>query len=208
MAKSSLPPIAALPLCAAASFLLFLTGCATIMTPMQMNARRGSGTRGTIAGPSADVLNTFTENLQKAEYKVTREDNAAYATHSAGVNVALFIEPGSSEESTNVEILYLCSLLGSKLLRSSEAGTLKSISNEVELKHLKRKALKGGGVVNSSPLEPPKNIPANPDVPATEPDSAAAPVAAAPVEKVKAKPARQSPPTPAEEKKIDEQLMP
>ncbi len=197
MAKLSFHLIAALS--------LFITGCASIMTPTQMNTRRGTGTRGTIAGPPADVLNAFVESMQKAEYTVTREDNAAYATHSAGVNAALFIEPGSSEESTNAEILYLCSILGRELLRKSESGTLKAISNEVELKHLRRK-VSGGGVVVKAP------------VPATEPDSAAAsaPVAAeeatpappAPPAQAAAKPAQRAPPTPAEAKEIDEQLMP
>jgi hypothetical protein len=116
-----------------------VAGCATIMSPAQMRAQKGSGVRQTIDGPQADVVDVFTDLMQKASYAVTREDDAVFANHSAGVNVALFLYPTDSPEKTDAELYYGSSLLGADFLRKTETDTLKNISDQVELRQLRKK---------------------------------------------------------------------
>ncbi len=181
------------------AFAVLLGGCASTMTQIEMNAKRGTGTRQLIAGSSADIMD-YAANEWGAlpGYTVTRNVNAVFAMKSGGyaLNWALFTYLGTSDQSTDTELVLASSssMIGGDYLRKVEAETLKNIANAVELKTMRSKAgaagsgqggppvATGGGASNHAATSvgvagkpDPKPVQVETNVPQPQPRSVAAP---------------------------------
>lgn len=115
-----------------------LAGCAHVVTPRDLDARRGTGQSRIIKGSAADAFAAFKSICGRSGYVVTEGSDAVYAVHSAGVSSAIFANPTDSPDQVEIEVLSYASMLSDKDLRSVDANVLANVADQAELKALKK----------------------------------------------------------------------